>query len=237
MQPQSSNDPEDGNDGRVLPGVVHDSASGTSGTSYTTLAGDGHAASEVRVTSIRLDGDHHHPPREALSEKGDRIREDAPVVLGVCPDSPTRATIGYVHRPMDLPSKGKTQAPTEHAQQADGSVEPRLINRRSTLHADAGRQLRWKSCETRRLAQRPSSKRSARRLVTLDQKDDQKIFQYDVQLRRMRRLVPLERRGPRLSTCRTHTNKTMGAIGWQDRDNDLDGLGLTHLERPRSSLS
>ena len=89
MQLQSSNDPEDGNDGRVLPCTVHDSASGTSEasdsgtseTSYTTLAGDGHASCEVRVTSIRtaiiiL----ATRTREASSEKGPRIREETPVV-------------------------------------------------------------------------------------------------------------------------------------------------------------
>ena len=83
-------------------------------------------------------------------------------------------------------------------------------------------------------------------MVTLDEKDDQKIFQDDPSLQRMRRLILGERRGPGSITCWDTRNskdhgatcspianswlilegsndKNTGAIGWQDRDDDLEG--------------
>ena len=113
-------------------GAVHDSASGTSEasdsgtseTSYTTLCGDGHASSEVRVTAIPTEIIILATrTREASSEKGQRIREDTLVVDSQQRESrPQRAQTARIRR------RSATQAPTEHAQQADGSVEP------SSLH-------------------------------------------------------------------------------------------------------
>ena len=61
-------------------------------------------------------------------------------------------------------------------------------------------------------------------MVTLDEKDDQKIFQNDSSLQRMRRLIRGERREPGSITCwDTRNIKNTGAIGWQGRDDDLEG--------------
>ena len=63
-----------------------------------------------------------------------------------------------------------------------------------------------------------------RHVVTLDEKDDQKIFQDDSSLQRMRRLIRGERRGSGSITCwDTRNIKNTGAIGWQGRDDDLEG--------------
>ena len=60
--------------------------------------------------------------------------------------------------------------------------------------------------------------------MTLDEKDDKKIFQDDSSLQRMRRLSLGEGRGPGSITCwDTRNIKNTGAIGWQDRDDDLEG--------------
>ena len=60
--------------------------------------------------------------------------------------------------------------------------------------------------------------------MTLDEKDDRKIFQDDSSLQRMRRLILGERRGPGSITCwDTRNIENTGAIGWQDRDDDLEG--------------
>ena len=77
----------------------------------------------------------------------------------------------------------------------------RANGRRSLERGHREATLSCRSCETCCLVERPSSKRSARRTritkvqeesarhwVTLDEKDDQKIFQDDSSLRRMRRL-------------------------------------------------
>ena len=98
------------------------------------------------------------------------------------------------------------------------------------MNAVTGRQLSCKSCETRCPMERPSSKRSAtwtrnrnripaaspgrvgQTVVTLDEKDDQKIFQEDPSLQRMRRLILGERRRPVSITCwDTRNSKDHGA--------------------------
>ena len=57
---------------------------------------------------------------------------------------------------------------------------------------------------------------SDRHVVTLDQDDPS--------LQRMRRLILGERRGPGSITCwDTRNIENTGAIGWQDRDDDLEG--------------
>ena len=61
-------------------------------------------------------------------------------------------------------------------------------------------------------------------MVTLDEKDDQMIFQDDSTLQRMRRLILGERRGPGSIACwDTRKIKNTGAIGWQVRDDNLEG--------------
>ena len=65
---------------------------------------------------------------------------------------------------------------------------------------------------------------SDRHVVTLDEKDGQKIFQDDSSLQRMRRFVLGKRRGPGSVACwDTRNIKNTAAIGWQDRDDDLEG--------------
>ena len=79
--------------------------------------------------------------------------------------------------------------------------------------------------------------KSDRHVVTLDEKEDQKIFQDDSPLQRMRRLILGERRRPGSITCwDTRNIKNTGAIGWQDRDDDLE-LGLRQPEKQRSCTS
>ena len=62
-------------------------------------------------------------------------------------------------------------------------------------------------------------------MVTLDEKDDQKIFQDDSSLQRMRRLILGEKHGDqaRFTCCDTRNINNTGAIGWQDRVDDLEG--------------
>ena len=63
---------------------------------------------------------------------------------------------------------------------------------------------------------------SDRHVVTLDEKDDQRIFQDDSSLQRMHRLILGERRGPGSIACwDTRNIKNTGAVGWQDRDDEL----------------
>ena len=65
--------------------------------------------------------------------------------------------------------------------------------------------------------------KSDRHAVTLDEKEDQKIFQDDSPLQRMRCLILGERRRPSSITCWDTRNIKNTAIGWQDRDDDLEG--------------
>ena len=63
---------------------------------------------------------------------------------------------------------------------------------------------------------------SDRHVVTLDEKDDHKIFQDDSSLQRMRRLI-LGRDEDQARLRVTRNIKNTGAIGWQDRDDDQEG--------------
>ena len=60
-------------------------------------------------------------------------------------------------------------------------------------------------------------------MVTLDEKDDQKIFQDDSSLQRMRRLILGRDEDQARLRVGTRKIKNTGAIGWQDRDDDLEG--------------
>ena len=107
------------------------------------------------------------------------------------------------------PRSQKDTSQQNRFEQAD-RLEVRTNGCRS-LNADAGLQLSCKSRETCCSMEHSSRKRQATgkrnasriptaipgQVVTLDEKDDQKIFQDDSSLQRMRRLILGERRGPR----------------------------------------
>ena len=92
----------------------------------------------------------------------------------------------------------------------DGTPEQKVLS-----HRDAERQPHSDS---------KSRTSQNRHVVTLDEKDDQKIFQDDSSLQHMRRLILGKRRGPgSIAGWDTRKIKNTGAIGWQDRDDDLEG--------------
>ena len=92
------------------------------------LAGDGYASAEVRVTPILTEIIIFATrTREALSEKGQRIRKDTSVMqkrIGFPENSVTRfAEKGC--EVMIVAPEGDTQVTMETAQQADGSKQNR----------------------------------------------------------------------------------------------------------------